>query len=119
MKCWTLVATVAMVVVLTACSNSNTSSATDERIVPTSPNAAYQTTFPVPGATNVTVLEGRLPGSELEADEPGGGGPVESPTPDAAPVVTETVFEEETPSPVTVDPRAAATETGITTTPSR
>ncbi len=105
MKCWTLVATVAMVAVLTACSNSNTTNPANEtvRTVPTSPNAAYQTTFPVPGATDVTVLEGRLPGSEPVADQPGGGGPVESPTPDAAPVVTAGVNEEETPSPVTID----------------
>ncbi len=117
MKCWTLVATIAMVAVLTACSYSNTSSVANEgaRPVPTSPNAAYQTAFPVAGATDVTVLEGRLPGSEPVADQPGGGGAVESPTPDAAPVMTETVFEEETPSPVTVDPREAATETGSPT----
>ncbi len=112
MKCCTLLITVALVAVLSACGNAQTGANDTARPVPTSPNAAYQTVFPVVGATDVTILEGRLPGSTTVAEEPGAGGPSESPTPDAAPVVTETVYEEQTPSPVTIDPRESATETG-------
>ena len=111
MKCWALLITAITVMALTACGNSQAAGTEGARPVPTSPNAAYQTTFPVPGATDVTILEGRLPGSEPVADQPGGGGTSESPTPDAAPVVTAAVFEEETPSPVTIDVDEVATVT--------
>ena len=93
MKCWTLLIAVVVAVALTACGNSQAAGTETIRTVPTSPNAAYQTTFPVPGATDVTVLEDKLPVAEAS----------DLPTPDAAPVVTAGVNEEETPSPVTID----------------
>ena len=93
MKCWPLLVAVVVVAALTACGNSQAVGTEAVRAVPTSPNAAYQTAFPVPIATDVTVLEDKLPVAEAS----------DLPTPDAAPVVTAAVNEEETPSPVTID----------------
>ena len=93
MKCWSLLTGILMVAILTACGNARTGSNVSAPPVPTSPNAAYQTTFPELGATAATVLEGRL-----------GGDVAETPTPEAAPeTITEPVFEELTPSPETID----------------
>lgn len=93
MKRWRMLMLAATVAVLVGCGNAQEPSAARELVVPTSPNAAYQTAFPVLGATNVTVLEDKLPGGEAS----------DLPTPVAAPVVTAAVNEEETPSPVTID----------------
>ncbi len=93
MKGWTLLIMVVVVAALTACGNSQAAGTESVRTVPTSPNAAYQTAFPVPGATDVSVLEDKLPVAEAS----------DLPTPEAAPVVTAAVNEEETPSPVTID----------------
>ncbi len=94
MKCWPLLIGGVMIALITACGQSRDQTNIPIPPQPTSPNAAYQTAFPEIGATDVTVLEGRLGGGEVEA----------TPTSEAAPeVVTETVFEEETPSPETID----------------
>lgn len=93
MKYSPLLTSIIMVAVLTACGSSGSQTNASTPPVPTSPNAAYQTAFPVMGATAATVLEGRL-----------GGDAAETPTPEAAPeVVTEPVFEEITPSPETIE----------------
>jgi hypothetical protein len=93
MKGWSLLIGGLMVAVLTGCGSSQNQADTAAQPVPTSPNAAYQTAFPVTGATDVTVLEGRLGGGEV----PG------TPTAEAAPeAVTEAVNEEVTVSPETI-----------------
>jgi hypothetical protein len=93
MKYWSLLIGGVVVAVLTACGPSENQTSASAPPVPTSPNAAYQTAFPVVGATDVTVLEGRVEGGEV----------VITPTSEAAPeVVTEAVNEEVTVSPETI-----------------
>ena len=93
MKCWALLTGILMVALLAACGNAPRGTDVPAPPVPTSPNAAYQTTFPELGSTEVTVLQGRLAGDAAE-----------TPTPEAAPeAVTAQVFEEQTPSPETID----------------
>ncbi len=93
MNRWSLLVSGIMVSVLTACGNSENQANASAPPVPTSPNAAYQTAFPVVGATDVTVLEGREEGGQVAV----------TPTSEAAPeVVTEAVNEEVTVSPETI-----------------
>lgn len=113
MKCWALLTGFLMVALLAACGNAPRGADVPAPPVPTSPNAAYQTTFPELGSTEVTVLQGRV------------GDTAETPTPEAAPeVVTAPVFEEQTPSPETIDveeqltPSPEEGEEEETTTPS-
>lgn len=100
MRTWKIGISVAIVVALAGCGNAGNQTEAPVRPVATSPNAAYQTTFPEVGATGVTVLEDKLPGGEA----------AETPTPAAAPVVTAAVNEEVTVSPETIDiPATTAT----------
>lgn len=99
MNSWSVLAAAICVLTLAACGTSAEQRGFDEPVVPTSPNAAYQTTFPETVATDVTVLEG--PGGELGAE----------PTPDAAPLVASPVNEEITVSPVTIDVQQQTTAT--------
>ncbi len=91
-----------LLLLLSGCGNAETQANLVPVVVPTSPNAAYQTTFPELGATDVTILGGEVTEN---------GGVSQTPTPDAAPVVTEAVNEEITTSPETIDVESTGTAT--------
>ncbi len=90
MKCWRVLITVIIVTVLVACSHQQAQRDFPVSPVPTSPNAAYQTTFPAP---EEVTSEGATPE------------PAETPTP--------VTFEEVTPEPetITVEPAEETTPT--------
>ncbi len=107
MKYWRGLVAVVMIAVLSSCGNSENRAAITAPVVPTSPNAAYQSGFPELGATSVTILGERGPEGAQGASVS------ETPTPEAAPVVTEAVNEE-----ITVSPGTIQIEQGtVTTTP--
>lgn len=92
MNPWSVLAAATCVLALAACGTPAEQRSLNEPVVPTSPNAAYQTAFPETVATDVTILG--APADEQGAAEP---------TPDAAPLVASPVNEEITVSPVTID----------------
>jgi hypothetical protein len=100
--CKQSIAGCALLLLLSGCGSAETEANFAPVVVPTSPNAAYQTTFPELGATDVTILGGEVTDN---------GGVSQTPTPEAAPVVTEAVNEEITTSPETIDVEATGTTT--------
>lgn len=93
MKCWRLLITGVMVAALVACYHGQDQADVSVPPVPTSPNAAYQTAFPVLGSTDTTILETETP----EAETP------EAPTTETAtPVANEEVTV--SPETITVEP---------------
>jgi hypothetical protein len=91
MKSWRLLITLVMAATLVACYHGQDQADVPVPPVPTSPNAAYQTAFPVLGSTETTILGTETP---------------EAATPEAEQTPTQPAMEEVTTSPetITVEP---------------